>query len=66
VICLPSLAAKSKKSTIVNTLRPGAGVTTTRYHAHYIVTEHGAVDLWGKDLHERARLMISIAHPSVR
>jgi acyl-CoA hydrolase len=66
IICLPSLSSKKKQSTIVNTLRPGAGVTTSRYHAHWIVTEYGAVNLWGKDLIQRARAMISIAHPSQR
>lgn len=66
IICLTSTSAKAGKSAIVDTLTPGAGVTTTRYHAHWIVTEHGAVNLWGKDLVERARLMISIAAPEHR
>jgi 4-hydroxybutyrate CoA-transferase len=66
VICLPSLSTKGQHSNIVNTLALGGGVTTTRYHAHWIVTEYGAVNLWGRDLHERARLLISIAHPSKR
>jgi acyl-CoA hydrolase len=39
---------------------------TTRGHVHWIVTEYGAVDLWGKSLRERAELLISIAHPDVR
>ena len=65
IICLAS-RSKRGNSTIVNTLQPGAGVTTTRYHAHWLVTEYGAVHLWGKDLVERARLMISIAHPEHR
>lgn len=47
-------------------LTPGAGVVTTRYMAHYIATEHGCVCLRGKDLAERARLLISIADPSAR
>jgi 4-hydroxybutyrate CoA-transferase len=41
IICLPSLSSKISESTIVPSLRPGAGVTTTRYHAHWIVTEYG-------------------------
>ena len=65
-ICLLSQDKKRKTSTIVSTLKSGAGVTTTRYHAHWIVTEQGAVNLWGKDLQERARLLISIAHPDHR
>ena len=47
-------------------LTPGAGVVTTRNHIHWLVTEHGAVDLYGKTLQERARLVISIAHPSAQ
>ena len=39
---------------------------TTRFQANYIVTEHGAVNLLGKSLAERARLMISIANPADR
>jgi acyl-CoA hydrolase len=65
IICLPS-RTKSGASTIVPTLKEGAGVTTSRYHAHYIVTEHGAVNVFGKDLIERARLLISIAAPEHR
>lgn len=47
-------------------LTPGAGVVTTRFQANYIVTEHGIVDLHGKNLPERARLLISIANPTDR
>ena len=50
-------------SKIVPTLHEGAGVVTPRSDAHWIVTEFGAVDLYGKSLQERARLLISIAHP---
>ncbi len=57
---------KTGKSKIVPLLNPGAGVVTPRADAHYIVTEWGAVDLWGKSLQERAKLMISIAHPDDR
>jgi hypothetical protein len=45
---------------------PGAGVVTPRADAHWIVTEYGAVDLYGKSLQERARLIISVAHPSAQ
>ncbi len=50
-------------SKIVPELHPGAGVVTPRADAHWIVTEFGAVDLYGKSLQERAKLLISIAHP---
>ena len=53
-------------SKIKPVLTPGAGVVTTRYMAHYIATEHGCVCLRGKDLAERAHLLISIADPSAR
>jgi acyl-CoA hydrolase len=50
----------------VSSLKPGAGVVTTRGHVHWIVTEHGAVDLHGLGLRARAEALISIAHPDVR
>lgn len=53
-------------SKIKSVLTPGAGVVTTRYMAHYVATEHGCVCLRGKDLAERARLLISISDPSAR
>ena len=54
------------KSKIVGMLNPGAGVVTPRADAHWIVTEYGAVDLYGKSLQERAKLLIGIAHPDDR
>lgn len=51
---------------IVPTLTPGAGVVTTRFQTNYVVTEHGCVDLRGKDLGQRAKLLISVAAPQFR
>lgn len=69
VIALPSTATPpggQLTSRIVATLKPGAGVTTTRNHVHWVVTEYGAVNLYGKSIRERARLLASIAHPQFR
>ena len=44
-------------------LKEGAGVVTSRADVHYVVTEFGAVNLFGKNLRERAEALISIAHP---
>lgn len=65
IIALPSVTSKGI-SRISTTLNPGAGVVTTRAHAHYIVTEYGVADLFGKSIRERARLLINIAHPDHR
>jgi acyl-CoA hydrolase len=66
IIALPSTASGGTVSRITASLREGAGVVTTRGHVHWIVTEYGAVDLWGKSLRERADALISIAHPDFR
>jgi 4-hydroxybutyrate CoA-transferase len=66
IIALPSTAAGGSASRIVASIREGAGVVTTRGHVHWVVTEYGAVDLWGKSLRERAEALISIAHPDFR
>ena len=65
IIAMPSITNKVV-SKICDTLLPGAGVVTTRNHMHWFVTENGAVDLYGKSLQERARLLISVAHPSAQ
>lgn len=63
-----AIASRTKNgaSRIVPHLKTGAGVVTTRGHVHHIVTEYGAVDLFGKTLKERAQSLISIAHPDDR
>jgi acyl-CoA hydrolase len=66
IIALPSTAAGGSVSRIVSALKPGAGVVTTRGHVHWVVTEHGAVNLFGLSIRQRAQALISIAHPDVR
>jgi acyl-CoA hydrolase len=66
IIALPSMAAGGRISRICTALPPGAGVVTTRGHVHWVVTEHGAVNLHGLGLRRRAEALISIAHPDVR
>lgn len=66
IIALPSTAAGGKMSRITATLKAGGGVVTTRGHVHWVVTEYGAVDLFGKSLRQRADALISIAHPDFR
>jgi acyl-CoA hydrolase len=66
IIALPATAKSGTVSRIVAELAPGAGVVTTRGHAHWVVTEFGAVNLHGKTLRERAVLLVSIAHPDFR
>jgi len=63
-----ALSSRTKKgvSRIVPLLKPGAGVTTTRAHAHYVVTEYGVAFLWGKNLRQRAHALLNIAHPDDR
>lgn len=65
IIAMPSVTNKGV-SKIAPVLTPGAGVVTTRNHIHWLVTEHGAVNLYGKSLQERARLIIGVAHPDHR
>ena len=67
---MPIIAMTSRTprgaSKIVPQLQPGAGVVTTRPSVHYVVTEHGAVNLYGKSLKARAAALISVAHPDDR
>jgi len=63
-----AMASQTNKglSKIVPTLKPGAGVVTPRADIQWVVTEYGAVNLYGKSLQERAKLLTSIAHPAHR
>ena len=65
IIALTSRTAKGV-SRIVPFLKLGAGVVTTRGHVHYVITEHGIAYLFGKNLRQRARALIEIAHPDDR
>lgn len=65
IIAMPSMTKKGV-SKIVPHLQYGAGVTTTRAHMHYVATEYGIVDLFGKSLKQRAKALIEIAHPDHR
>jgi 4-hydroxybutyrate CoA-transferase len=69
IIALPSTTTLRDGSTIsriVTTLKPGAGVVTTRNHVHYVATEYGIIDLYGKSIRQRTKALISIAHPDFR
>jgi len=63
IIAIQSTAKNGELSRIVPTLKPGAGVVTTRADVHYIVTEFGVAYLHGKNLRQRAEALIKIAHP---
>jgi 4-hydroxybutyrate CoA-transferase len=65
IIAINSITGKGD-SKISPTLRPGAGVVTTRAHMHYVVTEYGVANLFGKSMRERAAALIEIAHPNHR
>ena len=65
IIAIQSTTKKGL-SRIVPMLKPGAGVVTTRGHVHYVATEYGIVNLYGKNMEQRARLLTGIAHPDHR
>ncbi len=65
IIAMPSTTNKGL-SKITPFLKEGASVTTTRAHVHYVVTEYGVVNLFGKGLEQRTKALISIAHPKHR
>ena len=64
IIAMPSTAKSFSR--IVPMLKQGAGVVTTRNHIHFVVTEYGIADLYGKTIRQRANNLINIAHPSFR
>jgi acetyl-CoA hydrolase len=66
IIALPATAKGGSLSRIVPMLEPGAGVVTSRYDVHTIVTEYGVAQLYGKTMAQRARALIAIAHPDFR
>ncbi len=66
IIALPSTVKGKGISRIVPMLKQGAGVVTSRYHVHYVVTEYGVADLYGKTIRERAKALIDIAAPEFR
>lgn len=65
IIALPSITSKNE-TRIVACLKQGAGVVTTRGHVHWVVTEFGLVDLFGKNLKQRGKALIELAHPAHR
>ncbi len=66
IIALPSTTTDGKISRITARLKSGAGVVTTRADVHYVVTEYGIADLYGKSVRERALALIHVAHPKFR
>lgn len=66
IIALPSTAKDGTVSRIVPILNEGAGIVTTRADVHYVVTEHGVADLYGRNVRERTLALVSIAHPDFR
>lgn len=65
IIALPSVTSKGE-SRIVPFLKEGAGVVSTRAHIHHVVTEYGVANLYGKNMAQRAKALIRIAHPQHR
>ncbi len=66
IIALPSTAMGGKASRIVDRFEAGRPVTLSRFETHYVVTEYGIAQLRGRDLRQRARSLIAIAHPDFR
>lgn len=66
ILALPATAAGGTASRIVGHLQPGAMLTLTQGNLHYVVTEFGIANLYGKNLRQRAEALIAIAHPAFR
>jgi acyl-CoA hydrolase len=66
IIALPATAKGGSVSRIQATFEEGTGVVTSRGDIHYVVTEYGIADLWGKNIAQRAEALIGIAHPDFR
>jgi acyl-CoA hydrolase/GNAT superfamily N-acetyltransferase len=66
IVAMRSTAKDGRISRVQAALGEGAGVVTSRGDVHYVVTEHGIADLWGKNIRERAKALIEIAHPDFR
>ena len=69
IITMPSTSTMKNGtvvSKIVPMLKQGAGVVTSRNHVHYVVTEYGVADLYGKSVRQRSQALINIAHPMFR
>ena len=66
IIALPSTTKDSNTTKIVTQIKPGAGVVTNRADVHYVVTEYGVAQLFGKSIRQRVRELINIAHPKFR
>jgi len=66
IIALPATAKGGEMSRITPMLKQGAGVVTSRYHVHYIVTEYGVADLYGKTIRQRAQALVNVAAPQFR
>jgi acetyl-CoA hydrolase len=64
IIAMPSTAKTFSR--IVPMLKTGSGVVTSRNHIHFVVTEYGVVDLYGKSIRQRTKGLINIAHPKFR
>lgn len=66
IIALPSTAKAGTLSRIQPVFEEGAGVVTSRGDVHFVVTEYGVADLWGKNIRQRVMSLIEIAHPDFR
>jgi acyl-CoA hydrolase len=66
IIALPSTAKGGTVSRIQTVFEEGTGVVTSRGDIHYVVTEFGVADLWGKNISQRVEALVGIAHPNFR